>query len=102
MTSLQRVGKESEEMDSGLVEVFAQTGYRWTMLQRNQKLIDQFNRDEQLWRRLQWRKLKRRGRFPKLGAAPRAILDMLDEMDEKQRLADCVSSEWTSGDKGCP
>lgn len=52
------------------------------MLQRHQQLIDQFNRDEQDWRR-QWHKLKRRRKFPKLGAARHAILDMLDEMGDK-------------------
>ncbi|MBW2036337.1 MAG: hypothetical protein JRI41_02490 [Deltaproteobacteria bacterium] len=64
------------------------------MLQRNQELIDQFNQDEQLWRRLQWRKMKRRVRFPKLGALHHAILDLRDEMRERRRQADCVSGEW--------
>ena len=59
--------------------------------QGNQELIDQFNQDEQLWRRLQWRKVKRRVRFPKLGALPHAILDLLDEMRERHKPADCVS-----------
>ena len=64
------------------------------MLQPNQELIDRFNRDEQRWQRLQWRKLKRRVRFPELGALPHAILDLRDEMRERRRPADCVSSEW--------
>jgi hypothetical protein len=55
------------------------------MLQRNQELIDQFNYDEQRWRRLQWRKVKRRVRFPKLGALSHSILDLRDEMREKRR-----------------
>ncbi len=63
------------------------------MLQRDQELIDQFNRDEQRWR-LQWRKLKRRVRFPKLGALRHAILDLRDEMREKRQPLDCVSSKW--------
>jgi hypothetical protein len=67
------------------------------VLQRNQKLIDQFNRDEQRWRWLQWRKLKRRVRFPKLGALRHAILDLRDEMREKRQPADCVSSKWIGG-----
>jgi len=64
------------------------------MLQRNQELIDQFNRDEQLWHRLQWRKVKRRVRFPKLGMLPHAILDVRDEMRDKRRPVDFVSREW--------
>jgi hypothetical protein len=67
------------------------------MLQPNQGLIDQFNRDEQRWRWLQWRKLKRLGRFPKLGALLHAILDLRDEMRERRRPADCVSREWIGG-----
>ncbi len=45
-------------------------------------------------RRLQWRKVKRRVSFPKLGALVHAILDMRDEMREKRRPVDCVSSKW--------
>ena len=67
------------------------------MLQRNQELIDRFNSDERRWRRLQWRKVKRRVRFPKLGALPHAILDLRDEMRERRRPADCVSSKWIGG-----
>ena len=63
------------------------------MLQRNQELIDQFNRDERRWHRLRWRKVKRRVRFPKLGAWSHAILDLRDEMREKRRPVDCVSSK---------
>jgi len=61
-----------------------------TMLQRNQELIDQFNRDEQLWYRLQWWKVKRRVRFPELGALFHAMLDLRDEMRERHRPADCI------------
>ena len=61
-----------------------------TMLQRNQELIDLFNRDEQRWQQLQWRKAKRRVRFPKLGALSHAILDLRDEMRERHRPADCI------------
>jgi hypothetical protein len=63
------------------------------MVQCDQELIDQFNRDEQRRLRLQCRKLKRRVRFPKLGALPQAMLDLRDEMREKGRPADCVSSK---------
>jgi len=63
------------------------------MLQRNQEFIDQFNYAEQRWHRLQWRKAKRRVRFPKLGALSHAILDLRDEMREKRRPVDCVSSK---------
>jgi len=67
------------------------------MLQPNQELIDQFNRDERRRQRLQRRKLKRRVRFPKLGALCHAILDLRDEMREKRRPVDCVSSKWIGG-----
>jgi len=67
------------------------------MLQRNQELIDQFNHDEQRWQRLQLRKVKRRVRFPKLGALSHALLDMRDEMRERRRPADCVSRERIGG-----
>jgi|GEM_PF-2592945 len=61
-----------------------------TLLERNQALIDQFNREEQIWYRLQLRKVKRRCRFPKLGALSHAILYMRDEMCERHRPADCI------------
>ena len=72
-------------------------GFNETMLQRNQELIDQFNRAEQRWRRLQWRKLKRRVRFPKLGALSHAMLDLRDEMRERHRPKDCISRKWLGG-----
>jgi len=62
------------------------------MSKGNQEFIDQFNRQEQRRRRLQWRKLKRRAKLSKLGAFPHAILDLLDEMREKRRPADCIGS----------
>ena len=65
-------------------------GFKEAMLQRNQELIDQFNRDEQRWQRLRCRKVKRRDRLPKLGALSHAMLDLLDEISEKRRPADCV------------
>jgi len=67
------------------------------MLQCNHEFIDQFNRDEQRWQWLQWRKLKRRVRFPKLDASLHAILDLRDEMREKRQPVDCVSSKWIGG-----
>ena len=67
------------------------------MLQHNQELIDRFNRDEQRWRRLQWQKVTRRARFPKLDALRHAILDLRDEMREKRRPVDCVSSKRIGG-----
>jgi len=69
-------------------------GFKEAMLQRNQELIDQFNRDEQLWHRLQWRKVNRRVRFPKLGALSHAILDLGDEMRERRRPAYFVGRKW--------
>ena len=67
-------------------------GFNEAMLQ--QELIDQFNRDEQLWHRLQWRKLKRRVRFTKLGALSHAMLDLRDEMRERRRPVDCIGRKW--------
>jgi hypothetical protein len=66
-------------------------GFKEAMLQRNQELIDQFNREEQHCHRLRCRKVKRRVRFPKLGALSHAMLDLLDELREKRRPAECVS-----------
>ena len=67
------------------------------MLQRNQELIEQFNRDERRWHRMQWRKVKRRVRFPKLEAWSHVMLDLRDEMREKRRPVDCVSSKRIGG-----
>jgi len=67
------------------------------MLQPNQELIDQFNHDEQRWQRLQWRKLQRRVRFPKLGALRHVILDLREKMREKRRPIDCVSRKLIGG-----
>ncbi|MBW1801343.1 MAG: hypothetical protein JRJ85_11530 [Deltaproteobacteria bacterium] len=64
------------------------------MSQNYQKIIDQFNRDEQSWRRLQRLKLKRRVRFPRLGTWRHALLDLLDELRERQRPVDCIGSKW--------
>ena len=69
------------------------------MLQRNLELIDQFNREEQSWRRLQRRKLKRRVRFPNLGALQYAILELLDELREKRRPADCINNKLEEGSR---
>ena len=70
---------------------FVQIGFKEAMVQRNQELIDQFNRDEQRWQRLRCRKVKRRVRLPKLGPLSHAMLDLLDEISENRRPADCVS-----------
>jgi hypothetical protein len=66
-------------------------GFKEAMLQRNLELIDQFNREEQHCHRLWFRKVKRRVRFSKLGALSHAMLDLLDELREKRRPAECVS-----------
>ena len=71
--------------------IFIEMGFKQAMLQRNQELVDQFNRDEQRWQRLRCRKVKRRVRLSKLGALSHAMLDLLDELREKHRPADCVS-----------
>jgi hypothetical protein len=67
------------------------------MLQSNQELIDRFNRGVGLRWWLEWQKLKRRLRFPKLGALVHAVLDLRDELRERRRPADCVSREWIGG-----
>ena len=66
-------------------------GFKEAMLQRNQELIYQFNRDEQRCHQLRCRKVKRRVRFPKLGALSHAMLDLLDEISENRRPAECVN-----------
>ena len=65
--------------------------------QCNQKLIDQFNYDEHLRRRLRWRKMKRQLGLPKLGALLHAIMDLRDEIREKRRSIDCVGNKWIEG-----
>ena len=60
------------------------------MLEHNQELIDQFNREEQNWYRLQLRKMKRRIRFPELGALSHAILDLQDKIRDSHKPADCI------------
>jgi hypothetical protein len=75
------------------MRAFVQMEVKETVLQCNKELIDQFNCDEQLWYRLQWRKVKRRVRFPRLGALSHAILDLRDEMRERHRPADCIGSK---------
>jgi len=97
LEELRGLEKKAKKIDADLVKVFMQMGLNQSMLQRNQKLIDQFNRDEQCRRRLRWRKLKRRVRFPKLGALRHTILDLRDEMRERRRPADCVSRKWKGG-----
>ena len=71
--------------------ICTQMEFKEAMLQRNQELIDQFNREEQRCYRLRYRKVKRRVRLSKLGALSHAILDLLDELREKRRPGECVS-----------
>jgi RNA binding exosome subunit len=47
----------SKEGFYGYMMTSMQTGLKKAMLQRTQELIDQFNRDEDRWWRLQWRKV---------------------------------------------
>ena len=70
--------------------IFIEMGFKQAMLQSNQELIDQFNRDEQRWQRLRCRKVKRRVRLSKLGALSHAMLDRRDELRQKRRPAECV------------
>ncbi|MFH1801206.1 MAG: hypothetical protein ABH891_10275 [Candidatus Omnitrophota bacterium] len=63
------------------------------MLERNDELIEQFNKEEQKRLRLQRRKRARRKRAPGASKEFHKILDRLDELRE-QTPADCVSKRW--------
>jgi len=69
-------------------------------LQANQQLIDQFNTDEQILERRQRRRLERRLNHAKLGAMHHAILDMLDELDERKDLSVGYAGIRDGGDTG--
>lgn len=60
----------------------------------NRELIEQFNKDEQRYRRLERKKQRRRARFPKLSEKFHKLLDRLDEAIERRRPVDCISKTW--------
>jgi len=57
--------------------------------QRVQKLVDRFNADERLWRRLEGKRRFRRRLYPRLPAKLRKQLDLLD-FAMARPLEDCV------------
>ncbi|MFA7254544.1 MAG: hypothetical protein WC133_00395 [Candidatus Omnitrophota bacterium] len=63
------------------------------MLERNDELIEQFNQEEQKYRRLQFRKKARRKLFPRAGKKIRKALDRLAEI-ESRPPAECVAKKW--------
>ena len=57
-----------------------------SIIQSNQQVIDQFNRDEQSWRRRHLRRLERRLNHASPGAMHQDVLDMLAELGERKDL----------------
>ena len=66
---------------------------KWEVIAKITAESATYNSNEQRWRRLQWRKLKRRLGFPKLDALVHAVQDLQDELRERHRPADCISRE---------
>ena len=64
------------------------------MLERNDELIEQFNKEEQKRLRLQRRKRTRRKRSPGASKEFHKLLDRLDEALERHKPADCISKRW--------
>ena len=64
------------------------------ILERDQALIDQFNKEEQRRQHLRRRKLSRRKRAPKLSRNFHKLLDRLDAEIEKRAIVDCISKKW--------
>ncbi len=62
------------------------------MLERNEELIEQFNKEEQKRQRLQRRKRARRKRAPGASKEFHKMLDRLDEAIERHKPADCISA----------
>lgn len=58
-----------------------------SIFEANQQLIDQFNSDEQIWRRPRLRRLERRLNHPNPGAMHHDVLDMLAEMGERKDVS---------------
>ena len=59
------------------------------MLERNDELIERFNKEEQKRQRLQ-----RRKRAPHASKKFHKLLDRLDEVMEKYRPVDCIAKKW--------
>jgi len=64
------------------------------MLDSNRKLIDQFNKEEQKYQRLQRRKRARRKKLPLASKKLHKLLDRLDVLAENHQPVDCVSKKW--------
>ena len=64
------------------------------MLERNDELIDQFNKEEQRRQRILRRKRSRRKQDPKLSRNLQKLLDRLEKEIEKRASVDCVSKKW--------
>ena len=64
------------------------------MLERNDELINLFNKEEQNRQRLQLRKKARRKRAPHASKKLRKLLDLLDEAMERRKPVDCFSRKW--------
>jgi preprotein translocase subunit SecA len=64
------------------------------MLERNDALIEQFNKEEQKRLRLQRRKRARRKRAPGASKEFHKLLDRLDLAIERHKPADCISTKW--------
>jgi len=56
-----------------------------------QRLLDQFNADEQLWRSLAWKRIQRRRLHPHLSAKRHSLLDLL-EFDKSRPPQDCIGT----------
>ena len=57
-----------------------------SIFESNQQVIEQFNRDEQTWRRRHLRRLERRFNHVNAGAMHHDLLDMLAELVERKDL----------------
>ncbi len=64
------------------------------MLERNDELIELFNKEELKRQRLQQRKRERRKRNPQASKELHKLLDRVDEAIERHKPADCISKKW--------
>lgn len=69
------------------------------MLERNDELIDRFNKGEQKRQRLERRKRSRRKKAPHTSKALHKLLDRLDEAMERHKPVDCISRKWIAPGK---
>ncbi len=64
------------------------------MLERNDELIEKFNKEEQMRQRMERCKRARRKWVPKLSRRLHKILDHFGEEIERQVPVDCISKKW--------